>query len=120
MMEELEMPNPTRRNTPAALSFISTALAFMVLLGAPPSDAEDGAVARPLRPASEAASTGRIVNGVGTNLFPHTVSLISGTGRQFCTGTLIGCNTVLTRISLCLRFDRILLPGGRRRPEAGE
>jgi hypothetical protein len=50
--------------------------------------------------ASSAAAEQRIVNGVLTNDFPTTGSLLMGnnpeSADQWCTGTLIGCETFLT------------------------
>ncbi len=59
-----------------------------------PGDAE--ARARPFEPARLAEPGARIVNGLATVLFPSTVALITPGGSTFCTGTLIGCSTVLT------------------------
>lgn len=43
------------------------------------------------------AGADRIVNGVPTSQFPAVVALLdAASGRQFCTGTLVGCRTVLT------------------------
>jgi hypothetical protein len=49
-----------------------------------------------VQPATAGPSGTRIVNGIETNLLPSTVALVSPNGEQFCTGTLIGCSTVLT------------------------
>jgi hypothetical protein len=38
----------------------------------------------------------RIVNGTTTTAYPSTVALVDSQQLMFCTGTLIGCDTVLT------------------------
>jgi hypothetical protein len=56
---------------------------------------------RPLLVATDSDPQQRIVNGLTTVGFPTTVALLfggssSGDGEAFCTGTLVGCQTVLT------------------------
>ncbi len=74
-----------RHFSPAAAFVLATALA-----GAQ-ARAEAAAPMEPLHAGD------RIVNGVTTSDYPSTVALLQpGSGVEFCTGTLIGCQTILT------------------------
>lgn len=54
----------------------------------------------------------KIVNGVSTVTFPSVVALISN-NEEFCTGTLIGCDTVLTAAHcVCTSTGGNCQPGG--------
>ncbi len=70
-----------------------TALALLLLLVA---TAPRHALAEENASALEGRAGQRIVNGIETTDYPTTVALISSGGSSFCTGTLIGCSTVLT------------------------
>lgn len=65
------------------------------------------------RPMAPLAPGDRIVNGLVTSDFPSTVALIDpASGRQFCTGTLIGCATVLTAAHCVCTSDGAACKGG--------
>ncbi|HVS66332.1 MAG TPA: trypsin-like serine protease [Thermoanaerobaculia bacterium] len=78
------------------LAIVSIALASPSFFAASAEERE-----RTLSPSQVRAPEQRIVNGLTTVDFPTTVALLSGgsssgDGEPFCTGTLIGCQTVLT------------------------
>ncbi len=89
------MREPTRSEltrSEATRSELTPFVALAALVFAIPAAAEHSA-----RPMAPVAPGDRIVNGLVTSDFPSTVALIdAASGRQFCTGTLIGCSTVLT------------------------
>lgn len=86
---------------PFALDKLLPAAIFLALLCGAVSSADaagDGIL--PMRPATSPPPQGaRIVNGVLTHLYPSTVALLKGASataaESQCTGTLIGCETVL-------------------------
>jgi len=87
-------------------------LSVLVLVAlAPPLAADDGAATR-IQPLRLATATPRIVNGLPTALYPSTVALLEN-NLTLCTGTLIGCGTVLTAAHcVCLTDGTDCQPGG--------
>ncbi len=75
-------------------------------------DAKDGSDPRPLRRVTHHPPGARIVNGVTTSAYPSTVTLVERGGQQFCTGTLIGCQTVLTAAHCVCETDGSQCQGG--------
>jgi len=72
-------------------------LLFLPALATRTDAKDDAAVPQPLTQVTYHHPGARIVNGVTTSAYPSTVALVDPfTAQEFCTGTLIGCETVLT------------------------
>jgi hypothetical protein len=74
------------------------------------------------RTLAPAVQPDRVVNGVPTSEYPSTVALLTpGTGIQFCTGTLVGCRTVVTAAHcVCESTGAECQAGGSRLRPANE
>lgn len=90
------------------LLVIATLLATMA-----PVAATEPATPTQAQPLEKAEAHPRIINGRVTGQFPSTVALIDETGLMACTGTLIGCETVLTAAHcVCLGVGTECQAGG--------
>ena len=85
--------------SPACWMMVLALVACPLLAASPNADPEaistTSPESRPLQRLSHAG--GRIVNGLRTVAFPNVAAILdSSTNSEFCTGTLIGCRTVIT------------------------